>query len=74
VTVRPPSAGVRYCSFCDPSRGVGDAFTAAVAHREGESAILDCLVEVAAPFNPSGATEHIASVLKPQVCGPEAAN
>ena len=64
VIVRPPVPGTRYFSFCDPSGGVGDSFTAAVAHAEGETVILDCLVEIPAPFNPTEATGSIAATLK----------
>jgi hypothetical protein len=64
VTVRPPRAGVRYRSGCDPSGGARDSFTAAIAHDEGNIAVLDCVVEIKAPFNPTSATEQIAETLK----------
>jgi hypothetical protein len=64
VTVRPPRKDSRYVSFCDPSGGARDSFTAAVAHLEGDIAVLDCLVEIKAPFNPTEATETIAKTLK----------
>jgi hypothetical protein len=64
VVVRPPVPGTRYFSFCDPSGGVGDSFTTAVAHAEGETVILDCLAEIPAPFNPTEATGSIAATLK----------
>jgi hypothetical protein len=64
VTVRPPRAGVRYRSGCDPSGGARDSFTAAIAHDEGNVAVLDCVVEIKAPFNPTAATEQIAETLK----------
>jgi hypothetical protein len=64
VTVRPPRAGVRYRSGCDPSGGARDSFTCAIAHDEGNIAILDCVVEIKAPFNPTSATEQIAETLK----------
>ena len=63
VTVRPPVPGVSYVAFADPSGGVEDSFTAAVAHAEGETIILDCLVEISAPFNPTAATASIAKTL-----------
>jgi hypothetical protein len=63
VTVRSPQQGVRYTSFCDPSGGRGDSFTAAVAHRDGDTVVLDALVEIKAPFNPDLATRDIAIVL-----------
>lgn len=64
VTVRPPRHGVRYRSGCDPSGGARDSFTAAIAHDEGNIAVLDCVVEIKAPFNPTSATEQIAKTLK----------
>ena len=64
VIVRPPIPGVRYKAFCDPSGGVSDAFTCGVAHAEGDIIILDCLLEIAAPFNPTSATGGIAATLK----------
>jgi hypothetical protein len=36
----------------------------AISHCEGDVAILDCLTEIKAPFNPTAATEQIAAVLK----------
>jgi hypothetical protein len=64
VTVRPPLPNVIYHGFCDPSGGSRDSFTAAVAHADGEMVILDCIVEVKAPFNPTEAVGEIAQVLR----------
>lgn len=66
VTVRPPDSAKRlnYRSGCDPSGGASDSFTMAIAHDEGNVAILDCLLEIKAPFNPTSATELIAETLK----------
>lgn len=64
VTVRPPRPGIRYRSGCDPSGGARDSFTAAIAHDEGNVAVLDCVIEIKAPFNPTSATEQIAETLK----------
>jgi hypothetical protein len=64
ATVRPPRADIGYASFCDPSGGARDSFTAAVAHAEDGVGVLDCLVEIKAPFNPSAATEQVAAVLR----------
>jgi hypothetical protein len=64
VTVRPPRQGVAYQSFCDPSGGARDSFTVAIAHDENGIAVLDCIVEIGAPFNPTSATAQIAAVLK----------
>lgn len=64
VTVRPPKAGVTYRAFSDPSGGARDSFTTAIAHTEKDTQVLDCLVEIKAPFNPTTATEQIAATLK----------
>jgi hypothetical protein len=65
VTVRPPRKGVVYRSFCDPSGGAHDSFTAAVAHREADGVVvLDALLEVKAPFNPTSATQQVTDLLK----------
>jgi len=64
VIVRPPMIGVTYFSGCDPSGGRHDSMTLAISHCEKDVAILDCVVEIKAPFNPSTATQQIAAVLK----------
>lgn len=64
VMVRAPIPGVRYRAACDPSGGRGDSFTLAIAHDEGEASILDCVVEIRPPFNPTSATEQMAATLK----------
>ena len=37
----PPQAGVQYFGFVDPAGGGADEFTMAIAHREGDAAIID---------------------------------
>jgi hypothetical protein len=64
VAVRPPRDGIAYTSFVDANGGVRDSFTAAVAHLEGNVAVLDCLLEIKAPFNPTDATWQVAETLK----------
>jgi hypothetical protein len=55
---------LRYRSGRDPSGGARDSFCAAIAHDEGNIAVLDCVIEIKAPFNPTAATEQIAATLK----------
>jgi hypothetical protein len=64
VTARPPVKGIQYVSFCDPSGGAHDSFTAAVAHADHGVAVLDALIEIKAPLNPVTATEQVAGLLK----------
>ena len=59
-----PRSGVRYRAFVDPSGGSRDAFTAAIAHREGDRAVIDCVRAWPSPFNPSGVVEEIAALLR----------
>jgi hypothetical protein len=69
VTVRPPLPNLRYVSFVDASGGVRDSFTAAVAHADDDGvAVLDCLLEIKAPFNPDQATADVADMLKAYRC------
>jgi Terminase large subunit, T4likevirus-type, N-terminal len=64
MTVRPPIPGVTYVAFTDPSGGARDSFTAGVAQAEGDTAVLDCVVEIRSPFNPDEAVAQISDVLK----------
>ena len=43
VHERKRREGVAYFGFADPSGGARDSFTLAVAHREGDRAILDAV-------------------------------
>jgi hypothetical protein len=63
VTVRPPIPGGSYRAFADPSGGVSDSFTCCISHVEGDIVIVDCLIEITAPFNPTAATKQIADTL-----------
>lgn len=64
VTVRPPRPGIQYRAGTDPSGGARDSFTAAVAHDEDGTSVLDCVIEIRAPFDPHSATRDIAATLK----------
>jgi hypothetical protein len=65
ITVRPPNTmHFDYVGFADSSGGVKDSFTCGIAHSENGIAVLDCLVEIPAPFAPSEAVHQIAGVLK----------
>jgi hypothetical protein len=64
ILERPPMAGARYFGFTDPSGGSSDSFTLAVAHKEHEAAILDCVRERRPPFSPEAVVEEFSEVLK----------
>jgi hypothetical protein len=55
--------GVAYVSFDDPASGSGsDAWTKAIAHREGDRVVLDVLRAWQPPFNPSGVIAESADL------------
>jgi hypothetical protein len=64
VTVRSPIDGVSYVAFVDPSGGSSDSMTVAIAHREGEHTVLDCVAERKPPFSPDSVVSEFAEVLK----------
>jgi hypothetical protein len=64
VTVRPPVSGRSYFAFSDPSGGARDSFTTAIAHGESDTAVLDALLEIKAPFNPTSATTQVVELLR----------
>lgn len=64
VRERAPSADYGYVAFADPAGGSGrDAFTVAVAHRDGEHVVLDALRAWHPPFNPSGVIAEAAALV-----------
>jgi hypothetical protein len=60
----PRVDGLRYVAFVDPSGGSADSFALAVAHREGERAILDLLRERRPRFSPDAVVAEYAETLK----------
>jgi hypothetical protein len=60
----PPASGKHYVGFVDPSGGSSDSMTLAVAHRDGDRGILDCLREVRPPFSPDDVVAEFATLLK----------
>jgi hypothetical protein len=61
----PPIPGIDYNAFCDPSGGVSDAMTLAVAHlAEGATCVLDAVLEIRPPFDPEAAVAECAALLR----------
>lgn len=60
----PRMMGVHYIGFVDPSGGSADDMTLAIAHREGDTAILDCLRVAKPPFNPDDTVREFATTLR----------
>jgi len=54
----------RYHAFVDPSGGSSDSMTLAIAHAEGQRAVLDCVRERRPPFSPEDVTRDFAETLK----------
>lgn len=57
-------SSARYVAFCDPSGGSSDSMTLAIAHRDDERGVLDCVREIRPPFSPDAAVSEFASCLK----------
>jgi hypothetical protein len=61
----PPSDGISYAAFVDPSGGSADSMTLAIAHCEASGlAVLDCVREIRPPFSPDTVVEELAALLK----------
>jgi hypothetical protein len=60
----PPISGTTYVAFVDPSGGSSDSMTLAIAHREDDGvAVLDCVREVQAPFQPENVVTDFCQTL-----------
>jgi hypothetical protein len=64
VHERPFERAQRYVGFCDPSGGSADSMTLAIAHKVGDTAVLDCLREIKPPFNPESVVSEFCTLLK----------
>lgn len=64
VRERPADRQWRYVAFVDPSGGSSDSMTLAIAHKEGNTCILDTVREVPAPFSPEAAVAEFSDLLK----------
>lgn len=64
----PPHPGVEDVAFVDPSGGSVDSFTVAIAHLDGEVAVLDALRERKPPFNSDSVVEEFANLLHSYRC------
>jgi hypothetical protein len=64
VFERAPVKGIRYTSFCDLSGGSSDSMTLAIAHREKDVAVLDCVRERRAPFSPDDCVREFSDVMR----------
>ena len=64
-TELPPERGIVYSAFCDPSGGMSDSMTLAIAHMTGAGVVvLDVVRETRAPFDPEATVADFAAVLR----------
>ena len=66
--VRPYTAETGYRAFVDPSGGIRDSMTLAIAHYEDGRAVLDLILEVRPPFSPEDAVRQFCEVLLQYGC------
>ena len=64
VRERAPLYNLRYSAFVDPSGGSVDSMTLAIAHKEGDIAVLDAVRERKPPFSPADVVVEFAALLK----------
>jgi hypothetical protein len=61
---RAPERVHNYFGFVDPSGGAQDAFTLAIGHKVGKTAVLDLVRERIPPLSPEAVCAEFAGVLK----------
>ena len=59
----PPTSDRTYLAFVDPSGGSSDSMTLAIAHADGDRAVLDAVREVVPPFSPESVVADFAALL-----------
>jgi hypothetical protein len=64
----PPSASTTYYGYADPSGGSKDSFALAIAHRDGDGVVIDCVREIRPPFLPEAVIAEYATLLKSYGC------
>ena len=61
----PPEPGVTYAAFCDPSGGISNSLSLAIAHLDRNAVcILDALLECRPPFDPEAAVMQCAALCR----------
>lgn len=64
VRERPPMPEHQYHGFVDMSGGSSDSSVLCISHKEGDTAILDYISEVRAPFEPLAVVKEFVETLK----------
>jgi hypothetical protein len=61
----PRLPGIDYAAFCDPSGGISDPMTLAIAHLDAHAVcVLDNVLEIRPPFDPEAAVAECAALLR----------
>jgi hypothetical protein len=68
VRERAPERQHGYIAFVDPSGGSSDAMTLGIAHKEGNTVVLDLIRETRPPFSPEGVVAEYASIIRRYRC------
>jgi hypothetical protein len=68
VKERAPEYKHGYVAFVDPSGGSSDAMTLAIAHKEGETEILDAIRERRPPFSPEAVVAEFSELMQKYRC------
>ena len=61
---RGPMRQYRYHAFVDPSGGSSDSMTLAIAHKAGDTVVVDMVRERRPPFSPEAVVEEFSNELK----------
>jgi hypothetical protein len=65
ITMRSRQSGFQYTSWIDASSGQSkDSMCGCVGHREGDTCVIDVIIEIKPPFDPASAVAQIATTLK----------
>ena len=64
IRERPFSRMHSYTAFVDPSGGSSNSFTLGIAHKEGNTSVLDVVREHRPPFNAESVVEEYSSLLR----------
>jgi len=64
LELSPLAGNVQYRAFIDAAGGRGDAYTIAIAHREGEDFVVDAVRGTHPPFDPVAVTKEYAALLR----------
>jgi hypothetical protein len=62
---RQPQRFLRYVAHTDPSGGSSDSWALAIAHKEGNTVLVDCIRETKPPFSPEAVVSRVRGANAP---------